>query len=422
MNEKTELLRSLRIDRKERAGPGILTGDARRWPIVAALAMLAVACLGTLVWLRHDTMPSVRVGIAEVSPSGLARPVSSLDASGYIVARRQATVSSKVTGRLQQLFIEEGQHVTQDQVLARLDDTNAQAAVNEAEATVKQAEMEVRRARTAEVDARPVYTRDQQLAAAGVISAEAMENSTAKYHAEQADLLVAQGNLEVRMAERASALRNEDDTIIKAPFAGVITSKNAQPGEIVSPLSAAGAYTRSGIGTLVDMSSLEIDVDVSENFISRIRLGGRAEMKLNAYPDWVVPAYVLAIVPTADRNKATFRVRVGFDSTDSRILPEMGARVSFLSSGETHVAGADTSRRDELSAPAEAVKSDSSGSDGQGVVFVLHDSLLERRVVKLGALEQGRRIVESGIAPGDRLAIGDFSQMADGERVHVINP
>jgi len=224
------------------------------------------------------------------------------------------------------------------------------------------------------------------------------------------------------MAQKDSADRDEEDTIVRAPFSGVITSKNAQPGEIVSPLSAAGGYTRSGIGTLVDMDSLEVEVDVGESFISRIKRNDRAVLKLNAYPDWLVLAYVEAVVPTADRNKATFKVRVGFHSRDPRILPEMGARVSFLTAPATDEQGASLGDRTGVLVPSDAVQADESRKDKRGIVFVLHDDLLERRMVKLGAKTQAGRIVESGLSQGERLAVGDFSHLTDGARVKVANP
>lgn len=254
-----------------------------------------------------------------------------LDASGYVVARRQATVSAKTTGRVTEVLIEEGQAVQQDEIIARLDDTNSRAALTQAKALLGQAEASREAARVALDDARRIYTRNDQQHAAGVISAQDFDNARAAFNAAESDYAVKQKAAEVARAGLGLAQRAQEDTIVRAPFAGVVTVKAAQPGEIVSPISAGGGFTRTGIGTIVDMTSLEVEVDVNENFINRVRPGQKATIRLNAYPDWEIPAEVIAVIPTADRAKATVKVRVGFKQRDARVLPEMGARVAFLS-------------------------------------------------------------------------------------------
>jgi RND family efflux transporter MFP subunit len=415
MTDKSDLLRQLRIDRDKRAPEE--TGLRRRWWMAAIIALLIVAGVGSLLWLRSG-VPQVKVAIARPVSTGTGTAGASiLDASGYVVARRQATVSAKITGKLDQVFIEEGQHVKENEIVAKLDDTNAAAALLQAKAGVTQAEATLAQAKAAADDIAPIYRRNQQLAAAGVISKEALDSSKADYDAKQTDLAVAQGNLAVRRAALAVAQREEDDTIVRAPFTGVVTTKNAQPGEIVSPLSAGGGFTRTGICTLVDMDSLEVEVDVSENFISRVHANEPAVLKLNAYPDWQIPAYVIAVIPTADRSKATVKVRVGFKSRDSRILPEMGARVSFLGEAGKSAGGASEAG---VVLPPEAVRQSADAGQSAGVVFVLHDDTVERRVVKLGAHNDDGQTVLSGLAPGERVAIGDFSKLADGAHVKVV--
>jgi RND family efflux transporter MFP subunit len=415
MTDKSDLLRQLRIDRDKRAPEE--TGLRRRWWMAAIIALLIVAGVGSLLWLRSG-VPQVKVAIARPVSTGTGTAGASiLDASGYVVARRQATVSAKITGKLDQVFIEEGQHVKENEIVAKLDDTNAAAALLQAKAGVTQAEATLAQAKAAADDIAPIYRRNQQLAAAGVISKEALDSSKADYDAKQTDLAVAQGNLAVRRAALAVAQREEDDTIVRAPFTGVVTTKNAQPGEIVSPLSAGGGFTRTGICTLVDMDSLEVEVDVSENFISRVHANEPAVLKLNAYPDWQIPAYVIAVIPTADRSKATVKVRVGFKSRDSRILPEMGARVSFLGEAGKSAGGASEAG---VVLPPEAVRQGADAGQSAGVVFVLHDDTVERRVVKLGAHNDDGQAVLSGLAPGERVAIGDFSKLADGAHVKVV--
>lgn len=417
MTDKSELLRQLRIERDERPAQA---APSRRWWWVAGLLGLLIALgLGSLFFL-HAALPTVQAAVAKpaATGAGMEAGTSVLDASGYVVARRQATVSAKITGKLAQLFIEEGVHVKEGDIVAKLDDRNATAALLQAKAAVTQAESTLLQAKAAAADITPIYERDRKMAAAGVISATALDQSKANYDGKQTDVAVAQGNLAVRRAALEIAQRDLDDTIVRAPFTGVVTTKNAQPGEIVSPLSAGGGFTRSGICTLVDMDSLEVEVDVSENFISRVQAGEPATLKLNAYPDWSIPAYVIAVVPTADRSKATVKVRVGFKSRDPRILPEMGARVSFLSrpssgaSGSANAAGG-------VTLPFAAVQANAGGATG--IVYVLHDDTVERREVKLGARNGDAQTVIAGVSPGERVAVGDLTKLADGAHVKVVD-
>jgi RND family efflux transporter MFP subunit len=414
MTDKSELLRQLRIDRDKRAPEH--RGIRRWWWMAALLALLVAAGLTALV-IRSSAAPAVTVVVARPASTGGGTGASILDASGYVVARRRATVSAKITGKLDKVFIEEGQHVKENEIVAKLDDTNAAAALLQAKAAVVQAQASLAEAQAAADDIAPIHRRNQQLAAASVISKEALDTSKANYDAKQTDLAVAKGNLAVREAALQVAQREEDDTVVRAPFTGVVTTKNAQPGEIVSPLSAGGGFTRTGICTLVDMDSLEVEVDVSENFIGRVHAQEPAVLKLNAYPDWQIPAYVIAVIPTADRSKATVKVRVGFKSRDPRILPEMGARVSFMNRADQALGGASGSG---VVLPPESVRhSDEAGADS-GVIFVLHDHTLERRVVKLGARNDDGQVVLSGVSPGERVAVGDFAKLTDGARVKVL--
>ncbi len=416
MTDKSELLRQLRIDRDKR--PAQRTSSRRGWWLAGLLAVLIAIGAAAFLTMR-SAAPAVKVAVARPVASGTGAPsgASILDASGYVVARRQATVSAKITGKLSQLFIEEGVHVKEGDVVAKLDDRNATAELLQAKAGVTQAQSMLLQAKAAAADITPIYERDRKLAAAGVISRTALDQSKANYDAKQTDVAVAEGNLAVRRAALAVAQRDLDDTTVRAPFTGVVTTKNAQPGEIVSPLSAGGGFTRSGICTLVDMDSLEVEVDVSENFISRVRADEPATLKLNAYPDWNIPAYVIAVVPTADRSKATVKVRVGFKSRDPRILPEMGARVSFLSRVENGANG--TPSAAAVSLPPDAVQANTGSATG--VVFVLHDDTVERREVKLGARDADAQTVLAGLSAGERVAVGDFAKLSDGAHVKVVD-
>lgn len=401
MNDTHRLLGQLKIDR------GSETLEPRpRWPWIAGgLALLLLIAAAAFFLTRERGVP-VTVATATPLAGGKSGGASMLDASGYVVARRQATVSAKITGKLQELYIEEGQKVAEGEIMARLDDSNARAALQEAQARLAAA-------RAAAENIQPIYARNKKQAAEGFISAEALETSKADYDAQQYALQIAQANL-------VTAQRNLDDTVVRAPFTGVVTTKAAQPGEIVSPISAGGGFTRTGIGTLVDMDSLEVEVDVNENFINRVQAGRPATVKLNAYPDWSIPAEVIAVIPTADRSKATVKVRVGFKEKDPRILPEMGARVSFLADSEDPAAAGGA--RGGVALPADAVQTDGAGA-ATGVVYVLHADTVERRAVKLGAPPGAGQVgVLSGVNAGERVAVGDFARLQDGARVTIRQP
>jgi RND family efflux transporter MFP subunit len=332
--DKTSLLNQLRIDRGQTAAPS--SSRVVWWP---AAVVIAIA-VGALVAWRSSHKTAAAAAQTEPAKAALVtgapkmettpREASLLDASGYVVARRRATVASKVTGKVIEVSLEEGQRVVAGQIIARLDDSNARAAAAQAEAQVKQAEAVVAAAQSAYDDAVPIFARNQQQKAVGVISAQSFDQARAQVDAAKSQLLVAMSGLDEARAARQVAQRDLDDTVVRAPFSGVVTEKAAQAGEMVSPISAGSGFTRTGIGTIVDMNSLEVEVDVSENFIGRVLPHQPVRIKLNAYPDWEIAGAVIAVIPTADRAKATVKVRIGILKKDARILPDMGARVSFL--------------------------------------------------------------------------------------------
>jgi len=413
LDDKTSLIEQLRIDRPAEAEPAT-------WPKWAAIAVAVLAIAGVATWLLLPRGIPVRAATVELAPAeAAAGPGTILDASGYVVARRQATVSSKITGKVVQVSIEEGKRVARGDIIARLDDTNARAALDQARAARAQAEANLTAAQVAFDNAGPTFRRNEQQLEKAVISQQTFDTAKAAYDAARTGLDVAKRAVEVARSAVSYAERNLDDTIVRAPFAGIVTVKAAQEGEMVSPISAGGGYTRTGVGTIVDMESLEIEVDVSENFINRVHPDQAVTARLNAYPDWAIPAHVIAIIPTADRAKATVKVRVGFDARDERILPEMGVRVAFLdtpTSARTESASPAGSQR-AFVVPADAVQA----SGDTGVVFVLNDNRVERRAVRLGARVANGQIVLSGVSAGVRVAAGDLSQLADGARVRVAN-
>jgi len=412
MDDKTSLLTQLRIDR----GNEVEDDSAKRWLLWGGSIVLVIA-LGAGLWWFVFRPSGVPVRVAVVQASSNTSPAAAgslLDASGYVVARQFATVASKTTGRVMEVLIEEGQRVEKDEIIARLDDSNTRAALSQANAQLAQAAANLEAAKVALDDARPIFERSKQQFEKNVISADALDKAKASFNAAQSDYAVRERAVAVARSTLAMAQRSQDDMTVRAPFAGVVTVKAAQAGEMVSPVSAGGGFTRTGIGTIVDMDSLEVEVDVSESFINRVRPRQPATIKLNAYPDWEIPAEVIAVVPTADRSKATVKVRVGFKERDARVLPEMGARVSFL---------ADPSTASSDAAPASKaylVSSDAIETSGDtGTVFVLKGNTVERRVVRLGARTGEGQVVLSGLSEGERLAVGDRSLLSDGVKVQV---
>jgi RND family efflux transporter MFP subunit len=325
-------------------------------------------------------------------------------------------VASKSILRVVEVSIEEGQRVTAGQVIARLDDSNTKASLEQARAQVTQAEASLKAAKTAFDDALPTYRRNERQMEAKVISEQAFDSARAAYNAAEADFNVRVRALEVARATLEVAQRYQNDTVVRAPFSGVVVTKSAQAGEIVSPSSAGGGFTRTGICTIVDMDSLEVEVDVSENFINRVRPGQPATIKLNAYPDWEIPAEVIAVIPTADRSKATVKVRVAFKEKDERVLPEMGARVSFLSTPDADKSsGAAAVVTQAVIVPNDAVQA----SGDTGTVFIINGNTVERRVVRLGSRTADGQLVLSGLSAGTRVVVGHLDALTDGAKVYV---
>ena len=399
-------LAALKIEHSDRGG-GARTGV---W--VTVIVLVALVGVGGWYWASRLQAAEVKVAPVMAKSAGAIGGAAVLNASGYVTARRRATVSSKVTGKVMEVFIEEGQAVRQGQVLARLDDSQARAALAFADAQVaasrKSAAQDQARLKEAELnlERRQRLMKEQVVGKAEVDAAQA-DVDTLKANIAYAHEQIAVAETQVRM--RRTEL---DDMVIRAPFSGIAISKDAQPGEMVSPVSAGGGFTRTGIGTIVDMSSLEIEVDVNESYINRVRPGQKVEAMLDAYPDWRIPSRVITTVPTADRQKATVRVRIAFEKLDPRILPDMGVKVSFLREQETP---RDAAAVPTVSVPKAAVKND----NGSTIVFVLKDDRVERRAVRAG-LETGDEVeVLSGLTPGERVVVDAPPQLKDGDRVKV---
>jgi RND family efflux transporter MFP subunit len=402
----TELLKQLKIDRGARApAPG-----RGPWPWIAGLAVLGLLVLGGM-WLHDAGNPKpvqVRTAIVQ-SAAAAGGPSAVLEATGYVTARRVATVSAKVTGKVAEVLIEEGQSIRAGDVMARLDATDVERTVALAEAQAAQSRAQLAETRVALANAEREWNRQRELVARKLTSQQAADAAEVQMQSLKARLAAQQAA--VAVSEQALAQRRQDldNLVIRAPFDGVVIAKAAQPGEMISPLSAGGGFTRTGVGTLVDMGSLEIEVDVSESYIQRVAPGQAVEAVLNAYPDWKIPASVIAIIPTADRTKATVKVRIGFRERDPRMVPDMGVRVAFLS---PETAG-DTAPLAGVLVPLAALRQDDRGAS----VFLLREGRAVRRQVELGERVAGQQQVLSGLSAGDRVVLEPAAALQDGQNV-----
>jgi HlyD family secretion protein len=401
-------LEGLRIER-----PAVGEERSRRG-LWIALAVAAVLALAAAWWLARPRAVPVRTAEAMSRSGGPAAAEKVLDASGYVTARRQATVSSKITAKVVDVLVEEGMEIRQGQVLAHLDDATprkqlalAEAQLGSQRRALAENEVRLRQAKLGQ-------DRTRSLREQGIMTQADADTADADVDALVARLAL--GRQDVEVSERQIALRRQDvdDAVIRAPFSGVAVSKDAQPGEMISPISAGGGFTRTGICTLVYMKSLEIEVDVNESFIHRVEPGQKAVATLDAYPDWKIPVHVIMPVPTADRQKATVKVRLGFEQLDPRILPDMGVKVGFL--GKERVAG-DAPGRPVVVIPRAAVRKDA----GHDVVFVIQaGNKVERRAIGLAGGGTGEEaVVTSGLAAGERVVVEGPADLKDGATVSI---
>lgn len=401
-------LDDLRIDRSS----DVESGTGRRVWIWVVLGVLVLAGAGGW-WLSRPKAAPVKVAVAQEKAEGGAAPAGAvLNASGYVTARRQATVSSKITGKVVDVLVEEGMEIREGQILARLDDSITRKELTLSEARLSSQRRSLTETEVRLKEARLNQGRMKRLLDQGVTTRSQLDTADAEVDSLAARLAV--GREEIKVAESEVALRRQDldDTVIRAPFSGVAISKDAQPGEMISPVSAGGGFTRTGICTLVDMSSLEIEVDVNESYIQRVRTGQKAVATLDAYPEWQIPSRVIMPVPTADRQKATVRVRLGFDALDPRILPDMGVKVAFL--GDEPPAAAAASQR-VVVIPRTAVRKDGE----KDVVFVVREDKAERRAVGISPAPGNEAVVLSGLASGERVIVEGPPDLKDGDAVAV---
>lgn len=399
-------LDALRIDRSQAPRSG-----GRGWLILIVLLLVGG---GMWWWFARKPAVVVKTAVVRVEKAGSGSARTLLNGSGYVTARVEATVSSKITGKVAEILVEEGMRVEKGQVVARLDASNAETGLRLALARLESARLAL-----AETEPMAKY------AEAEMRRYVALENTRAVSNADvarlSADARIQRARLDRLGAEIVVAERQVDDwkqqvddTIIRAPFGGVVTTKDSQPGEMISPMSAGGGFTRTGICTLVDMGSLEIEVDVGESFINRVKAGQPVEATLDAYPDWKIPCMLIAIIPTADRQKATVKVRVAFEKLDPRILPQMGVKVAF--------------QDDEISAPAETrslavvPKAAIAKDKGRDVAWVVQAGKVERRAVTIARAGDQETTLSAGLSSGETVVLDPPSTLTDGAPVTLDNP
>jgi RND family efflux transporter MFP subunit len=402
---ETDDLSALRIEREP------LDAGGRNWG-KGVLLLIVLAAVGGGAWYWFNRPRPVEVEVASVTERAAGAQASVLNASGYVTARRRATVSSKVTGKVIEVNVEEGMAVREGQVLARLDDSTLQAALRLYRAQLEAAKQQIPESEVRLQQARIQLQRQERLRQDGLNTPNDIDNARAEVDSLVARIASAQEQVKVAESQIAMQLTAIDDTVIRAPFSGVAISKDAQPGEMVSPVSAGGGFTRTGICTIVDMKSLEIEVDVNESYINRVRAGQPVSAVLDAYPDWQIPANVITLVPTADRQKATVLVRIGFQQLDPRILPDMGVKVTFMR--ESHTPDAPVAQAVTL-VPQAAVRT----ADGASFVFVVKQNAVERRAIRTGGTDGDRLEVLAGLKGGEQVVISPPAELAEGMLIAI---
>ncbi len=409
-HNNNELLAQLKIDRGQREA---VHAPSTAWIVASVLVVLAALAAGAYFLLARDRVITVKTATA-IAPSALSAPEAVLQASGYVTAEREATVSAQIAGMLTHVYFQEGEYVHRGQILARLDDSATLASLHQAQAQQQAAQALLQQYRVQWAEARRDLARDEALIGQHLVSVQALQQAQTQAASLGAQVLSQRRQVAVARAAVQAAAVQEDYTVVRAPFSGVVVDKAAQMGEMISPFFGGGGFTQTGIATIVDMNSLEVDVDVNEAYIDRVHAGQPAVAVLDAYPNWRIPAHVIAIVPTADKSKATVRVRVALQSKDPRILPQMGVRVSFLQRTRAGAPARSIVPAGMVWVPASSVVHRA----GHAVVFAVKRGRAEARTVTLGPLRSDLRAV-GGIAAGSAVVRAPPADLADGERVSI---
>ena len=377
---------------------------------VVLAAILVVALVAGAAYYSRNSAPVVEVSAAQ--KAGTAGPTALLNASGYVTPRRRATIAAKITGRVVGVYFDEGVHVKEGQVLAKLDDSDVKRALDSAVADRNSTKAQIADYQVQLKNAELLVHRSQELQAAGVQSQEILDNALTSADSLRAKIALTKEQVAASESRINEAQQAVDNTVIRAPFDGIVVSKDAQVGEMVSPISAGGGFTRTGIATIVDMNSNEIEVDVNEAYIARVVPDQKVTAVLDAYPDWQIPSKVRTVIPTADRQKATVKVRISFIKLDPKILPDMGVKVTFLGDEPKKQAGA---VEPVATVPSSALRDE----NGSKIVYVVKDNRIERRAVKLGNARGSDTEVFAGLVPGDLVVTKGPPDLHDGESIQL---
>jgi RND family efflux transporter MFP subunit len=383
----------------------------------ASIPVLIFAGIVAAAYAFRSQKPVVEVATAAKPEAG--GPQTALNASGYITPRRRATIAAKITGRVTGVFFDEGTRVAEGQLLATLDDADVKRALDSAKADRDAAQAAIADYEVQLKNAQILLRRADQLQRAGVQTQEALDNATTAADSLKAKIELAKQQVAASESRIAVAQQAVDNCTIRAPFAGIVVSKDAQVGEMVSPNSAGGGFTRTGIATIVDMKSNEIEVDVNESYIARVQNGQLVTATLDAYPNKPIPSKVRTVIPTADRQKATVKVRITILNLDKYdfILPDMGVKVAFLENEQppAKAKGKDKGPQPVAFVPKGAVRSDSNAS----FVFLVRDGKVERRAVSLG-MDRGTDVaILAGVTPGDSLVVKGPESLRDGDKIEI---
>lgn len=403
-------LSRLRIER-DRPGPG--RRRALRWALFAGIGLASLALAAFFV-ARARAGTEVRAVLAELRGGGIGGS-SGVTANGYVVAQRKASVSSKISGRLEYLGVTEGSYVQRGEVIARLESRDYEAVLvqREAELTTAQAALSEARAERDQVERD--LKRAEELLTGGLASIQEVERLRAELAGADARVRLREAQVEAARAAVEVGRANLENTKIRAPFDGTVLRKDAEVGEVVAPAVAGGGLTRGAVVTMADLETLEVEVDVNEVYIARVRNGQPSRITLDAYPQTTFGGRVRQIVPTADRQRATVLVKVSILDRDPRILPEMGAKVEFL---EEESAGARLGEAPRVFVPTDAVRDEG----GRPVVWVVRGGRLERREVDAGPVTGDAREVRAGVAAGDQVVVAARDPLREGARVRVVTP
>lgn len=404
---ETSKLDQLRIEREPETPEHDGSSGKALWWVLGVLAVVAIAAAA--FFFRPEPVLEVRTVTARAVSGTAASTV--LNASGYVTARRYATVSSKLTGQVAEVLIEEGMRVEEGQVLATLDDSNVRRSHELAVAQLDAQKTAAAETEALLAEARANLTRTENLVERQLASDQELDRARTAALALAARLERIRADTAVAERQVAIFAQQLEDTVIRSPFAGIVIAKNAQPGEMISPVSAGGGFTRTGIGTVVDMDSLEIEIDVNEAYINRVEAGQPVTARLDAYPDWDIPGHVIAIIPTADRQRATVEVRVGFDELDPRILPDMGVKVAFQDDRPAD------ERRAGVLLPRRALGEDG----GRPIAWIVNQGVAERRAVATGNDQDDDVLITAGLDGGERVILNPPAELVDGMAVKTLN-